>query len=269
MKKAMSFPGSLKILTVVILFIVTQVISVSAQSQKCDMRLNVFLLHDSDFPQDTAIKNVSAKIVNLATNDESFSQIKDKFPYFARLTEGKYNLVVSQKNYKNTTKQINLDCKFVNEKGIFDEIIFLTDAGENEIYQMWQVNLKVLNEYPSPPSRISPNQKSDSSPIVIAADIALNERAIYLPSPVFPVEIKKIRDNLLNDLTAFVIQVNVAIDKKGNVMRAESDRQLLESNFQDLIPYIIESAKKSKFVPINIKGKSSELQGFIIYSFSK
>ena len=269
MKKVMSFPGILKILTIGIIFILFQVFSVFAQNAQCDLRLNVFLLHDSDFPQETPIKNVTAKIVNLATNDLIVSQNKDEFPLFSGLREGKYNLVVSKTNYKNTTKQIDLDCKFIDDKGIFDEVIFLTNAKTDKVYQMWQVVLKVAGELPSPALPLSPNQKSNYPLLVTANDIALNERAIYLPSPVFPAEIQKIKNNLLDELTAFVIQINVAIDKKGNVIRAEPDRQLLESNFQALIPHIMVSAKKARFVPTKIKGNPSDLEGFIIYTFSK
>lgn len=259
----------LKNIAIVIFIFSVQIVSGFTQDAKCDMRLRVFLLHKSDFPQDKPVKNAQAKIVNLDTNMILNSQTIDGFPYFTGLSEGKYNIVVSQKNFNDTTKQINLKCNLTDEKNVFDEVIFLLNLTENKIYRMQQVNLRVVGEFPLPASPPAPRQKSDFPPVVIANEIALNERAVYLPAPVFPVEIQKIKDQLISDLTAFVVPLKVEIDNEGNVADVEADSRLTDERFQSLIPYIIESAKKSKFLPIKINGKSAVLRGSLIYNFSK
>ena len=267
--KFMTAQYKFRSLLILLLILFIQAAEGVAQNRKCNIRLNVFLLHQSDYPQDTPIKDTRAKMVNLDTNAVLDSETIDEFPYFANLPEGKYNLLVSRKNYSDTTKQITLDCRFTDEKNTFDEIVFLTNSMQGKPYRMQQVDLQIAGDFPAVAVMPAPNVRLNSLPMVIANEIAVNERAVYLPSPVFPTGIQKIKDQLISDLTAFVIPLNVEIDEKGNAANVKADSRIADSRLQNLIPYIIESAKKSKFFAVKVNGKPAGLSGRVNYNFSK
>ena len=259
----MNFRCQRKKLSSIILILLILSAAKFVQGADCNLRLDTFLLQKSDYPQNTPVKNARATATNLDTNVVLTAQLISGVPYFAKLPEGKYNLVVSKDGFGSTIKQINLNCKLTDDKNTFCEIIFLTNSKKNKIYRMWQIDYKFSSEFPSP-ALPSTHSKSNNLPSVIADEIAVNERAIYLPLPIFSTSAKKIKNELVSELTLFTVSVKVEIDEEGNVVAADA-----EGDFKELLPAVIESAKKAKFVPLKVNGKSGTLSGRLIYSFSK
>lgn len=262
-----------------------------AQTKFCDLRIDIFLAHETEYPQDTPIKNAVATIVNLDTNIISNPQIIDGKTAFSKLPEASYNLVVSKIGYYKTIKQINLECKFIAENNLASETVFLVKENSPKspflsrdnrsgTFRMRQVELIVDGETslfyassshpPPPPAPYVTKMKADYVPpiLVFANEISVYERAVYLPQPVLSPEAQAINSKFLEDLGgSYSITARIEIDKAGNVKNVNVDER--DSPVKELIPFVIESAKKAKFVPVKVRGKEAGLLGFINYVFSK
>ncbi len=255
-------------LAVTVILVLLPMTAVSfAQSAICDLRLKTFLLQKSDYPQNAPIKNARATLVDLDTNATLTSRLVSGVPYFAEIPQGEYNLVVIKDDFRSTVKRIRVKCELTDEKGVFDEIVFLSDDKKIKNYRMTQIDFKIPGEFPAvPPSPLAASEVK-SSLYVTANEIAVTERAVYLPFPVFSTELEKIKNKLVSESTSFVISVSVEIDEDGNVKNASvNDR---DNRIKELIPSIIESAKRAKFVPVKVRGERAVLLGFVNYVFSK
>lgn len=104
------------------------------------------------------------------------------------------------------------------------------------------------------------NLQNDSNSTINSNYISggiLNGKAISLHSPEYPKAASAVG-------ASGSVNVEVLVDEKGNVVRAEaiSGHQLLRAA-------AVEAAKKSKFQPFKVKGRSVSVNGIIVYNFNK
>lgn len=253
-------------------FIIFLNISVQAQTNHCNLRLNVFVSNNTQSPQSEPIDGIIATAVDLNTNKISTSKIVDGKPNFIKLPEGEYNLIVGKAGFYQTRKKLNLICKFANQKKVLEQIFFLVrnNTEANPIltkqkfigtYEMQQTIFGVSGE-DSPYPAIPPPAKADSdyvAPIIVNSNFFINERAIYLPQPIFPIELKEKLKKSSTSVVTFSVQIQV--DEKGNVSEVNTE------NDDEFSKYVIEAAKESKFMPVTVRGKLARLSGSVRYFF--
>jgi hypothetical protein len=266
----MSIKITSKNLLIICLLMLLQTASVFAQNRTCDLRLQVFLKNSSEYPRNSPVKNVSATVVDLNTNEVIKPEIIDGMLYFTGLTQRRYNVVVKKEGYSDSAKSIKIYCHLVDERNAFDETVFMIKDKEIETYitSQSEIDSPILNPPPPPPPPGSGLKYSKEVIERFERIEVLNDRAVYLPKPVFSSEALEYKEELLagrkfpNVMSFFRIEAQVEVDKVGKVVSAKVD-----SPFTELIPSVLESAKKAMFLPIQYKGKLSRMRGKIVYEF--
>ena len=86
-------------------------------------------------------------------------------------------------------------------------------------------------------------------------EVVLNEKAVSLPSPVYPASAQAVR-------ASGAVSVRVTVDEKGNVVsaNAESGHPLLRAAAET-------AARQAKFSPASSSGKTDKISGVLIYDF--
>ncbi len=247
--------------TIVIIFIQTS--AVFAQPKVCDLRLNVYLLQKTEKPLSVPVPDAAATLVELKTNKLFKAQSVDGNPYFAKISEGKYNLVISRASYHDSFKTIYLNCRLTDEKKIFAENIFLAKGDSRESVEMISAGLGI-KPLPPLPLAVGKTKKIVYNSEEVTAE-RLNERAILLPQPILSSEGEEYRKHLEKNSGRIFAQVYVTGNEDGDVIEAF----YTANNSYDvkIFPDILEKAKRAKFSPFKLDGKPSPFSGVIVYTF--
>jgi TonB family protein len=117
---------------------------------------------------------------------------------------------------------------------------------------------------PNPGSTPAPTQTQPSTPAVIApvqttpmplTGGVLNDRAIELPNPKYPLDAKQAR-------IKGTVKVEVKIDEEGNVASAEA-----VEGPKELREAAVEAAKKARFPQTRLHGQLIKVYGVLVYRF--
>lgn len=235
-----------------------------AQTKTRDVRLNVYAAQKTDQPQSVSLKNVEATLVELATNKLIKARIITGNPFFAGLSEGKYNAVAAAKGYVKSFKPFSLNCRIIDEKNIFDETVFLEkgDFTKSIETNASHLGVKPLVAPPAPPGGYPKNYKYNTEEIT--SDY-LNDHAVFLPKPALSPDGEAYRKHIEKEKGFFSARIYVVGDESGNI----TDAFYTSDNGFDIkiFPDITEKAKQAKFTPFKLDGKPVGFSGVIFYFF--
>ena len=97
-----------------------------AQSSGCGLNLEITESNISGLP----IQNAAATAVNSVTKEVVKATLFEAMPVFGNLSAGKYTITVTKTGYKNTVKEISLDCRNLEaDDQSVTENIFLQKTG--------------------------------------------------------------------------------------------------------------------------------------------
>ncbi len=210
------------IFTVVVLCMTT----VAGQTNLCNLKLNVIQNEDR-----AVVENATAVLVSEKTSGKIKSTSKDGMPYFAKLPVGKYSVVVGKKEYKQTSKNFNLDCESVNEQNVASEIIFLWKGDTKQTIKVFDGSFTTAN----------------------GSTILTDTAGLVKPS--YPRAARAVK-------ATGAVNVRVMIDELGDVVSAKavSGHPLLQSA-------AVQAAKASKFETTRLQGIPVKITGIIVYNF--
>ncbi|MDQ3799209.1 MAG: energy transducer TonB [Acidobacteriota bacterium] len=221
--------------------------------------------------EDAAAKNAAATATNIKTRRVYRSVLKDAQPYFDRLPEGEYEIILRKAGFKRTKNRYEVACADA-EQGVLSHFLYMQPGSPKEIYNSARVKLGAANVNPG----ASGENLKLSSPIVgqgggtgvpIKGDVSkwrpgenlsagvLNANAVSLPKPEYPRAAKAVR-------AAGVVSIQVTIDEEGNVISAEA-----VAGHPLLQPAALKAARLAKFPPTLLEGKPVKVTGIIVYYF--
>lgn len=249
------------------LFVVTsfllilQTASHLAQTRSCDVRVNVFQAHDSERPLDSPVKDSKVSIISLTNNQLFKSKVADGRPVFSNLVEGKYNIAVEKAGYSTVSKLLELNCRLVDEKNIFEEYIFMPQGGFSQSAEMYSFLLDNSPKIAIPDSL--DGSKAENVPCFTekVKFLNLNERAVFMPLPKSALPFEKFIDYQNQGKLSYSFKrVFVSVDEKGNVRKICDDVSDLAE-----ISEFPEKVKLTKFIPFKVDGRPTAVSGYIIY----
>lgn len=101
------------------------------QAKSCGLELNVTESNADGNP----VLSARATATNLATKKSVKAGLLEGFPVFGELREGRYKLTVSKSGYRTTVKEVNHDCRSVDEdQNIATINVFLKKGNSKQIY---------------------------------------------------------------------------------------------------------------------------------------
>lgn len=252
-------------LLVVFIFIICQDLPINAQAKNCNLKLSVFLKQNNEKPLSQEITKTEATLVRLSDNKLLSGDIFNNTITFKNLSKGNYNAVAFKSGYKKTSKQISLDCDFTDKNNFYNELVFLEEGNSNETNSMMNSILVLSLPSPTLPNLQGSSVKSEAKNAVKVNVVGgLNERAVYLPTPLVTSEgekwLKKIKQYSVEEV---IVEVNIVVDENGTVVSAD----YAEDNPQHLnyFPDVLDKARQSRFLPIYVNGKPVVFAGTITY----
>lgn len=230
-----------------------------AQKPVCNLKVQVFSYTESEYNLSKPFKNAKVSLVNSFNNKILLSENSSNVFIYKNLKEGEYNLVVKKDKNTITSKKLYLDCRFVDNNNFYNENMFLKE-NLSKPQESWQIRYDVaeIDDFP-----IALDGRKITKSSITSEQIALNERAVFFPSPNLPKNIENSLKERLKGLKTLVISVQIEIDENGDVVKATTDSSYLEISI-----YVLESAKKVRLLPLYFKGKKTKISGFINYVYS-
>jgi TonB family protein len=219
-----------------------------AQSNTCNLQLEVIEKPESGDEKETPIKNAAASFIDPESKKVIKATLKDEHPLFRNLRSATYRISIAKHGYKTTIKNFDLDCVLADASGSVTEVIFMWKGKENETMEISRRNSATAGATTDYPRS---STDSSSSVVEIGSVVA---RALKLVKPQYP--------PAANGASG-VVRVQVMIDEVGNVISAKAvfGNSLLYSAAES-------AAKKCKFQPTLIAGIPVKVSGFIAYYFS-
>ncbi len=226
------------------------ILSLSAQSDSCDLQLNIYKYQKNPAVEPEQIKNVTA----ILENSESQRKINADFqnemiPFFTNLPKGTYTATISMKGYKVTTKEIKLICETEQSQSLIIENMFLWNGNPKDTVKMFETLFtdSSNNEITSAklPENVSKEKKTKTT----------NGRATYLPQPDYPPAAKAIR-------ASGAVRVQITIDELGKVISARAlyGHPLLRAS-------AVKAARESRFESTRLHGIPVKIIGVVVYNF--
>ncbi|HEY0050402.1 MAG TPA: hypothetical protein VGB68_14000, partial [Pyrinomonadaceae bacterium] len=118
----------LKFALLILSFAAAGTANVFAQANSCAVKLDV-----SNFDRSGAIKNAQATALNIENKQVYRSALKDGMPYFAQLTEGKYDLTVTKAGFKQTKESYTVWCAQA-EEGVLLALMLMEKGSSKETF---------------------------------------------------------------------------------------------------------------------------------------
>lgn len=229
---------------------------VAAQAKSCPLDLNVIKYRpiDSEAP-DFPVSGATASVTSTATKRLTKASLLEGMPRFGNLREGKYKLSVTKKGYKQTVKQITINCGGLDDDGSVQETVFLQKGSVKQTYQMPNEVIGSEAKTVNPPARVG---TSNSIPQTFKGAISggvVNKVAANLITPAYPAAARAVK-------ASGAVNVQVLINEQGNVVSAAA------VSGHPLLRYAAEkAARDSKFEPTLLAGQPVKITGIIVYNF--
>ena len=231
----------------VIFLLIVSISTVLAQTNSCNLQLNVYKYQENPAIEPELIKNVSASLKNIKSQKEIKPALQNEIPYYANVPVGTYQAAVLLKDYKITTKEIELTCELADEKNSVTENLFLWKGNPKETMEMTGGVFVIADDSLS--DKFQKNSTTENKTEVIDGKIP------YLAQPVYPPAAKAVR-------ARGTVQVQVTIDELGKVISAKaiSGHPLLRTAAE-------KAARESKFFSTRLKGMPVKITGILAYNF--
>lgn len=197
------------------------------------------------------IADAKVTILNTKTKKISQSVLVNRVPYFGNLEEGKYEITITNPEYKKTKEFIELSCADVDVDNKFCKSVFLHKGSVSETVFARPRGNFIVGEpesggegYLPPPPPKRPISKG-----------VINGKAISLPKPPYPAAARAVR-------ASGVVNVQVLIDEEGNVISANAltGHPLLQEA-------AVKAAREAKFEPMLLEGQPVKVNGIIVFNF--
>ncbi len=109
------------------------VTKVKMQAGVCGLNLEITENNADGLP----VQNVTATAMNAETKETSKATLFEAMPVFSDLSEGKYQVTVMKKGYKNATKEITLDCSNLedDDPSVTQQIFVQKEGGKQSANQ--------------------------------------------------------------------------------------------------------------------------------------
>jgi TonB family protein len=226
--------------------IVLCITSVSAQENKCGIKINV-----AEFGTNEPVKKAQAFIQDTQTNTLIQAKAKKDSLLFSNLKEGKYEITVKKENFKQSIYTYDLVCKEYNEDNFKTIAISLWKGNsEEKIIANRRLEVKTIvgdvNTAPLDKEELKRSAKAQG---------ILNFDAVYLEAPKYPAAARAAR-------ASGIVYVQITIDEKGKVDYAKA----IEGNSL-LYQAAEEAAQKARFSPTMTDGKPVKITGKLVYNF--
>lgn len=229
---------------------------VAAQTKTCPLDLYVIKYRpiDSEAP-DFPVSGATASVTSTATKRLTKASLLEGMPRFANLREGKYKLSVTKKGYKQTVKQITINCGGLDDDGSVQETVFLQKGSVKQTYQMPNEVISSEGKTVNAPARVG---ISNSIPQTFKGTISggvINKNAANLVAPAYPAAARAVK-------ASGAVNVQVLINEQGNVVSAAavSGHPLLRQAAE-------KAARDSEFKPTLLSGQPVKVTGIIVYNF--
>lgn len=239
-----------------------------AHAQKCGLQVGVW----ESFPEEkTSIdgsleerKVEVAGFTAMAVNQKTKRVYENASPagriYFEALPDGVYEITVRKAGYKTTIQTHNFSCVPAND-GVKFLNILVSRGTPNQVVARPQTNMpppRDSNRYTVLGDRDLETRKSANSPPATRKIISggvLNEKAIVLPEPSYPMAARQVR-------ATGSVSVQVLINFEGNVESANA-----VSGHPLLRQAAVTAARDAKFGPAFLDGVPVKVSGVITYNF--
>jgi TonB family protein len=234
----------------IVIWLGISILTSSAQTDSCDLQLNIYKYQKNTNIEPEQIKNVTA----ILENSKSKRKIKAGFqnemmPFFANLPKGTYTATISMKGYKVTTKEIELTCETEQAQTQVIENMFLWNGNSKETVKMFGT---LFTSGSNDGTTIAKLPQSDSQ---VNKTETINGSATALPRPDYPLAARAVR-------ASGAVQVKVTIDELGKVISAKplSGHPLLQAS-------AVKAAREAKFESTRLQDIPVKIVGIIVYNF--
>lgn len=225
----------------ILIFIGVSVLSIFAQSDKCNLELKFFEynLKNSKIP----VSELDVSVVNLENDKKVNSKVAlSSFLFLDRLN-GKYKVKIQKSEFKIREKEFELDCNFADKDNNFVVQVYLAAKNNSEVKDeppsTSSGHFKIADEKND---KNSTNAEKTNSESVKPAD----ENK------------KQVEPNIAT------VTVAVEIDEDGNVVSAEP----VEGN-PEFYDKTVKAVRLSKFAPTYLSGFPVSVTGNIVYNYKK
>lgn len=198
-----------------------------AQTKSCNLRFKVYTYNASS--SKNRLENVDVNLKNLTSKEKKSLTTSLTSLGFENLAEGNYRIDVSKQGYRKKSKEIKIECEFVDENNIYWQYVYL-----------W---------------------KHKSTPETdLQADIAEAKNESDVKTGNTSQSGSKLKSDKPRVFGKVIIEV--LIDEDGNVVSAKviSGDSLLANT-------AVKAARRAKFVPTMLAGTPVKVSGNITYNF--
>lgn len=275
----------MKQIFLLIIAITVLTFSAFAQTPSCNLQLDVYKFQVDPDPEPVEIKKVTTLLQTGKSKTGIKANPQTETPLYEELPAGNYKAVISMKDYKVTTKEIDFNCSRANEQNVVTEVIFLWEGDAKETMkmnggafsaigsdsdQLKTASVKTADDTDKPlqlkaveannqlktVSVDSPNMPQEVFTFRPEGKQAINSRASYLPKPDYP------RAAAAAVKASGAVQVEVLIDEIGRVVQAKAigGHPLLRAAS-------VKAARGAKFGQTRLQGMPVQVAGIVVYNF--
>lgn len=220
-------------------------LTVSAQTERCDLKLEI-----KDHDGAASISGASGKAISIDA-EEIIEGIVDEntITFSGLLRSAEYTLVVKKEGYKRTFHSHVFGCDANTAK----TAVSLKKGSIKEIYNSSERPVGKFNIAADTDQGIgTPSTKR--IPKIVSKGV-VNGNALSLPKPSYPAEARA-------EGAAGAVSVQVTIDEEGNVISA-----VAKSGHEALREVCVQAARGAKFRPTLLQGEPVKVSGVIVYNF--
>jgi len=200
----------------------------NAQTPVCNLRFDVFEISGD------RVKDVKAVLTDSAAKKTNESLASGKTILFSNVTSGRYKIEIIKVGYERRIKEIELDCKTVDDILTISKVLYLQKG-----------DVKKVTKFGS----------TVYTAKAVAQEYKGESKAVVLTKPKYPKAARAVR-------AAGEVQVQVTIDEDGEIVVADavSGHPLLRQAAEV-------AAKESRFAPTLLEGQPVIVTGIIVYNF--
>ena len=250
------------------------VVPAFGQNRSCPLDLSVIQYQSKQDANENPVSGATATATNLRSKKVFKATLLEGMPRFAELPEGAFTIVVTKAGYKRTTKEMTLDCQFIEDDGSVIEIISLQKGSSKLTYRMpreskipprrLEVQTVVGDSssgsvtsdgLPTTSDQVPAVRTSGNNSVKTVSGGVVNTKATNLVRPTYPMAARAVR-------ASGAVNVQVTIDENGTVISASavSGHPLLRQAAE-------QAARSSKFAPTLLSGQPVKVTGIIVYNF--
>lgn len=233
-----------------------------AQSEQCPLYLIV------SYKGSVLNTNIEATAIMSKTKESVIAELYNDIFRFNSLSEGLYKISVTKVGYKKTNQIFTHKCP-TNEnimlgiplyKGSSKQVVLIKEKNAQIVQDMTPdvpvpidttMDVYSNQDLPLPPSTSQDQTPKKPAPKSVSGGV-LNGKAISLPKPVYPADMK----------LEGIVQIQVTIDENGDVESASA-----VSGHPSLRNSAVQAAQRAKFPPTLLSGIPVKVTGILIYNF--